>query len=617
MGLRYILFRVGFEVKRKSGWLKRSFPVNPSKVNLPSIQKWKSQSKSWPWGSREELVFQKKHSAQLESSALDILSRKILLFNSIPYSFKKQEDWYTHPETGFQYDKQMHWTQIPDLSREAGDIKYVWEKSRFTYLHTVLRYDYHFDQDHADWVFSEMESWIAANPINCGPNYRCSQEISLRVFNWLGALVFYRQSPTLTEKRWEFFMHHIYWQMHHVWQNIQFSRIAVRNNHAITETLALYIYGSLFPEAPDAEKWKTKGKSWFEEEVAYQIYEDGSYLQFSMNYHRVVVQLLTLAIRFTELRGDRFADVVYQRANASLQFLRSFQDPISGELPNYGANDGALFFQFTDKPFRNYTDQLNALEAALKGNLPANGDDENANWFGTAAIPYFSGQNSDGLVMSNFPIGGFAGIKEDKTLTFFRAGNHKDRPSQADNLHVDLWHEGENIFRDAGSYKYNAAEADQRYFFGSRSHNLVMVNGQDQMKKGPRFVWLNWTQATFLKTAEDQDFWYLEGEISAFHHVNSEIKHRRKITKSKSSPSWVIEDFLTGTGTEKLELLWHPSPTALKKFEILVEDSTGKTLNNKQENGWYSGLYGLKEESTFFVYESQDSYFKTTIRPKN
>ena len=31
----------------------------------------------------------------------------------------------------------------------------------------------------------------------------------------------------------------------------------------------------------------------FEKEIDYQIYKDGTYLQFSMNYQRVVVQLLT------------------------------------------------------------------------------------------------------------------------------------------------------------------------------------------------------------------------------------------------------------------------------------------------------------------------------------
>ncbi len=50
---------------------------------------------------------------------------------------------------------------------------------------------------------------------------------------------------------------------------------------------------------------KAHGKYWFEQEIAYQVYADGSFLQFSMNYHRVVVQLahLGFAIGAAERRA--------------------------------------------------------------------------------------------------------------------------------------------------------------------------------------------------------------------------------------------------------------------------------------------------------------------------
>ena len=86
-----------------------------------------------------------------------------------------------------------------------------------------------------------------------------------------------------------------------------------------------------------------KGKKWFEEEIKYQVAEDGTYLQFSMNYHRVVVQLLTWAITLADRNGERFCDEVYKRAYQSVNFLYQCQDDSTGWLPNYGSNDGALF----------------------------------------------------------------------------------------------------------------------------------------------------------------------------------------------------------------------------------------------------------------------------------
>lgn len=72
-------------------------------------------------------------------------------------------------------------------------------------------------------------------------------------------------------------------------------------------------------------------------------------------------------------------------------------------------------------------------------------------------------------------------MKDADTLTFIRCGAYKDRPFQADNLHIDIWVNGENIMRDAGSYLYNTDEKWVRYF-ATTSHNTVMLGDYDQMR---------------------------------------------------------------------------------------------------------------------------------------
>lgn len=150
-------------------------------------------------------------------------------------------------------------------------------KSRFSFLYDIIRYDQKTGKSHASFVFTQIIDWIHQNPLNCGPNYKCSQEISLRILNWVFALYYYRTDKALTEEVFDLLIRSIYGQMKHVRTNINFSRIAVRNNHAITETLTLYLIGLLFPQFPDAKEWKEKGKKWFEEEIKYQIAEDGTF----------------------------------------------------------------------------------------------------------------------------------------------------------------------------------------------------------------------------------------------------------------------------------------------------------------------------------------------------
>jgi hypothetical protein len=613
MGLRYFLFRLKFEWMRRSGLLLSRFPVQPKPVQVPELADGLEALNKWPWQAKEMMEIRPEAGAALKEEVADLLKFRLKLFSTFPHQYHNRDDWHRHPETGFLYDKNLHWTKIPDFSPEAGDIKFVWERGRFGHLQTLMRHDLQTGSDHSDWVMEEMESFIEENPVNCGPHFRCSQEISLRVMNWLGAISFYRNSSALNEGRWQKIWQSMYWQVHHVRQNIDFSRIAVRNNHAITETLMLYIFGTLFPEAPDAREWKQNGKRWFEEEIAYQIYPDGSYLQFSMNYHRVVVQLLTLAIRFAEKSGEQFCPIVYERAAASLNFLRFFQDVQSGWLPNYGANDGALFFRFSTAHFRDYRPQLEALELALGKKTRA--DFEDGIWFGKSSSSFEKEENRPSAARL-FQDGGFAGIRQDSSLLFFRCGSHRDRPTQADNLHLDLWYGGKNILRDAGSYKYNASPEDVRFFFGTESHNAVMLNGADQMLKGPRFVWLHWSQALSLEVREDENAFILSGEISAFRHLAADIRHKRTIRASKSHPEWEIQDVFSGDPGSMKTLLWHPGPDFHTDFFLEVRDENGKILLAEERQGWYSGFYGQKEAAAYWAFNSNGSSFTSRIIQK-
>jgi len=611
MGIRYILFRMGHEFLRRTGMLIFFFPVKPEKVKAPSLKKALSSLQKWPWESRDSIQIPVRTVLDVSGDdAEEIMQFRLRLFSSTLHQYSGRDDWHRHPETGYLYDSKLHWTKIPDLSPEAGDIKFVWERARFVHIQAIMRYDLHSGLDHSAWVFEEIDSFIRENPINCGPHYRCSQEISLRVMNWLGAISFYRNSPVLNEERWLVIWQYLYWQVHHVRQNIHFSRISVRNNHAITETLMLYIFGTIFPDAPQASEWKNSGKKWFEEEIAYQIYPDGSYLQFSMNYHRVVVQLLTLGIRFAEKAGERFSRVVYDRAGASLNFLRFFQDEHSGWLPNYGANDGALFFRFSSAHLRDYRPQLEALELALGKKGKA--EYEDGMWFGKSGV-ISENTMSEPLKVQLFPSGGYAGIRQSDSLLFFRCGSHRDRPSQADNLHMDLWYGGKNILRDSGSYKYNGSAEDVRFFFGTESHNAVMLDGADQMLKGPRFVWLHWSQALSLESREEEDAFVLSGEISAFGQLADDITQKRTIRVNKNQPEWEVKDTFSGDSGRVKTLLWHPGPDFHTDFLLEVRDGNGHVLEPEIRQGWYSALYGQKEPADYWAFTSSTSLFSSRI----
>ena len=479
MGPRYVTYRLIHELKKRTGILLNSFPVNPKAQQFRTLEDWKNNTPLFFIQSRNAMKIAKNTTKKLKESALRIFKGEIQFFHDEWKILGVDYDWVTNSESGYVYPLD-HWSQISDFNSNDGDIKYVWEKSRFSYLQTIIRYDYHFEEDHAEWVFTEIDSWIKSNPVNQGPNWVCSQETSLRLLNWCYALYFYKDSSSLTEERWSSYLNVIYWKLHRVYHHINFSRIAVRNNHAITETLMLYIGGLLFPDFNNAKSWSKKGKQWFEEEIEYQIYEDGTYLQFSHNYHRVVIQLLTLGLRFSELYNDPYKNHVHRRAEKSVDFLYQQMSLENGELPNYGNNDGALFFKFSDAKYRDYRSQINALYYTLhkKHLFTQYSKYEDVFWYhndvGNEVLEKAQKE------ISSYPKGGFYCIRDGDSFTAIRCGNHKDRPAQADNLHLDISVNGNNLLRDAGTYKYNTDKEFSKFFFGTKSHNTVMLGDHDQ-----------------------------------------------------------------------------------------------------------------------------------------
>ncbi len=613
MGLEYVLFRTFYEIKRKTGLLKKQFPNEFIPQKFISLAAWKRNTPSFFFNSKEDLKLAKNPSKELEQEYNKYLNGELKFFNAEYFSIGKNYDWLTNPLTHYQYDINKHWTEIEDLDKNAGDIKYVWEKSRFSFLYLLIRYDYHFESDNSKIVFDEILAWINANPLNQGPNYKCSQEISLRILNWIFALNYYKNTYSLTDDLFKTILNSIYRQLQHVYKNINFSRKSVRNNHAITETLTLYLGGLLFPFFKEANIWKSKGKKWFEEEIEYQIYDDGSHLQFSMNYHRVVVQLLTWALLLSEKNNEKFSNIVYSRAKLSLEFLANLVNEKDGRLPNYGANDGALFFKLNECDYRDYRPQLDALDYAIEKQVSFDKNTEDIAWYGGEEI---STRKIQKLGCNSFPSGGYYTMRDENSFTFIRCGKHKDRPSQADNLHLDIWVDGENILRDAGSFLYNTDKETINFFNGTKSHNTVILGDYDQMLKGERFIWFNWSNALSASLTESDKYFSFDGEIKCFQHIDKNIIHTRKVEKTKDENIWKIIDCVKHNTELPITQFWNIDNTFENKFDIIAKDADGNIILPFYNKGWYSSYYGIKEESKQILFSSNTKQIITTIKPK-
>jgi hypothetical protein len=616
MGFRYLIFRSFFEFKRRTGILRLMFPTHPKKINFLTQIEWSKTAKPFYFNDKSKYPLSAASSELVRMQAEKIKTGFFTFFSGTEFKLGTNYDWITNPDNGYKYLSNLHWSDIDDYSNTSGDIKYVWEKSRFSYLYLLVRDELHNGTENSDFIFNEIESWIDNNPVNCGPNWKCSQEISLRVINWIFALYFYKDKNQPSELQWQKILNSIYWQIDHVYKNINYSRIAVRNNHAITETFALYYVGLLFPWFDQSNKWKSRGRKWLEKELLYQIYEDGTFLQFSMNYHRVLIQLLSKAILIAELNEDSFSKKVTKRAYCALNFLYQCQDEITGHLPNYGANDGALFFPLNVCEFRDYRPQINVLHKIMTGKPAYNfsGEWSEDDFWLTQNLKHNLGfeplKKTKGI--SQFAVGGYYIFRDKNKFTFIRCGTHYNRPSQADNLHIDIWCDGYNCLVDAGSYKYNTNSETLKYFMGSASHNTIMIGSYDQMLKGSRFIWYYWTRSNSVSIAEDDNFYYFRGEISAFRYLSKKIVVIRGVKIHKNQNNWLINDrVLNYSGNDKLNQNWHLNNFDGVHVDIIPTKKTNYNTSNRI--GYYSSIYGIKIPNNHLVITSVDNEIETEI----
>ncbi len=625
MGFRYVGYRVLHLIRTKLGWYDFFFPKVAQQKYFINYLQWLDNKKAYFFdnGETKEIGFllPEEEKRKISETASKIKEGIFLFFNSEEFSLGKSYNWVTNPLNGYVYPSNLHWSKINDYDSKSGDIKFVWEKSRFSFLYDLIRDEEINGNKHKDFVLSQIADWIDANPTNQGPNWKCSQEISIRVFNWIFALYYYSDKGPMNEELWQKILNSIYQQITHVRKHIDFSKIAVRNNHAITETLALYIVGLLFPWLDEKGEWKEKGKKWFEQEIEYQIYPDGTYLQFSMNYHRVVIQLLTKAIVISELNEEYFTDVVYERAYNSINFLFQCQNSENGDLPNYGSNDGALFFPLNNCNYRDFRPQLNVLHYVLTGKYLYNNGIwmEDAFWLTGSSkfVPKNYKPIEKQLGLLAFEKGGYYLIRENESLTFLRAGSHKDRPLQADNLHLDLWYKCDNILIDGGSYKYNELDKDLAgYFIGTQSHNTVMLENYDQMLKGGRFIWFYWTQLSKIKLEETDQYFIIDATISAFSYLDKKCKHQRIIKKQKNSDKWIIEDHIHSNIKLEMKQIWHTRFQHYKLIDFDSEFDNKSTFSSSRVKGWYSSLYGYKEPAEQIIFSTNGKFIKTTVSIK-
>ena len=556
---------------------------------------------------------------------------------SLPTGFPPS--WHRNPLTGQQTPLDLHWSLISDFG--FGDIKIIWEPSRFSFVYALVRAYWRTGEEwYAELFWQLVEDWRIQNPPQQGANWKCGQETSFRVMAWCFGLHGFLGCRSTTAARVATLSQMIAVSGQRIEGNISYA-LSQRNNHGMSEGLGLWTIGILFPEFCSAEKWRTKGRDILERLGRELIYDDGSFSQHSANYHRLMLHDYLWVLRLAELNNQPFSAELQERIAQACLFLYQLQDEESGRLSCYGQNDGALILPLSNCDSRDFRPVLQATFYLRTGarRYHAGPWDEDLLWlFGPQAVK--TPVEPLPRIDLRADIGGCYTLRSQVGFAFTRCTTFRDRPAQADMLHMDVWWKGRNIALDAGTYSYNAPEPWNNPLARTAYHNTVTVDNRDQMERIRKFLWLPWLQSQvsgYGRTTKGS-LAYWEGMHNGYQRIRSPANHCRGILRI-GEEHWLVLDRLWSEDMHTYRLHWLlldcpyewqeergtlllDTPAGDYRVQLAEREREGKyslvRADSESPRGWRAPYYNYREAALSLALEcsGRAAFFWTLLGPQ-
>ncbi|WP_279130993.1 alginate lyase family protein [Photobacterium phosphoreum] len=419
---------------------------------------------------------------------------KLSPFSWLPELPVGELKWDESVLTGNRFsDMSKPWFSLSDFDSNVGDIKGIWEISRFDWALGLAR-DYLSGRESAlDELNATAKSWIEQNPPYFGPNWKCGQEASIRVMHLAFTAKLLNQVKQPEPALLELVKAHL----QRIAPTISYA-VAQDNNHGTSEAAALFIGGSWLVINGDksATRWQQLGRKWLENRALRLIEDDGSFSQYSLTYHRVMLDTYVMAELWRrELNLPLFSEQLYKRLKAATNWLYQMTQTQGGDAPNLGANDGARFLPLSDSDYRDFRPSVQLASVVFL---------ESAAWKESGEydkpIELLGLSKPERLLplptTFHFDKGGYIGLRSQSgAFALLNYPRYRFRPSQCDALHIDFWFDGINLLRDGGTFSYNAGQEYIDYYGGIQSHNTIQFDDHDQMPRISRFLLGAWLKA--------------------------------------------------------------------------------------------------------------------------
>lgn len=432
-------------------------------------------------------------------------------------------DWHSSPFfPGSRADDKSHWSRVPDFSAQSGDIKAVWELSRFDWAPQLAFAASAGRSGSAELLENLICDWSKRNPFSRGANWKCAQEASLRLLNILYAAALLKIEPQHSFPALRRFV------AEHVLRILPTTSYAIgqQNNHATSEAAGLMVAGMWLQASQDprwrnlAVKAERRGRRLFEKGVRALVMEDGCFAQYSVNYHRLFLATSVALDGFRRKFGrPDFSGPTRAKLARAAEWLEALVDPISGIAPLLGANDGANVLNPGSAPYHDMRPVSQAASLAFAGKRPLTPP------LLLQVFPEISPKLTSGELASGDKPAVII-FKNERVRCILRLPTYQFRPSQADCFHLDVWIDGKPLFMDGGTVSY-ADTAINAELSGIAAHNTVVFDGHEPMPRLGRFLFGDWIGLNTLDVGDSHVAASYKDRNGAIHHRFVAISDRR------------------------------------------------------------------------------------------
>jgi hypothetical protein len=389
------------------------------------------------------------------------------------------------------------------------------------------------------------------------------------------------------------------------------------------EAAALFFIGTLCPELPAAERWRTRGWQIVATEAQHQVRSDGVYFEQSLYYHVYALDLFLHTRVLATRNGMQVSPAFDVTLEKMLGVLLSVSQ--AGPPESFGDDDGGRVFNPLRNRTRHLADPLAVGAVLLKRSdlRQAVSLTEEAVWlFGAEAVSAFAEPSMvPQLQTSSFPVGGIYVMASAELfpqrlvidagpLGAGRAGH-----GHADALGVTLALDGRAWLVDSGTFGYVSPGNGRDYFRGTGAHNTVRVDGVDQAEPNGPFGWSSLPDVSAERWLPGLTFSLFEGCHNGYSRLPDPVLHRRLVFHLHGG-FWLIRDVLVGSEEHGVESNWHfapdlqvrqeggafiasppPSGESLTQLRLAMVCVHGSPWISALEMAERSAVYGSKESA--------------------